>query len=188
MFVNTLAPPFHPFPIVLALGGNLGPPRETLERACTLLARAGIRICRRSRLYWTRPWGVTDQPPFLNAAVSVQTALRPLELLARCQGVENELGRRRERHWGPRRIDLDLLLYGSLSLRHPSLTLPHPQIARRDFVLAPLADLGVPPVAAVDPRSWSGLLADLPADQRTIIRSAPWPSWPGLTSCPGARS
>lgn len=159
---------------MIALGANLGAPRAALERACALLERGGVRVARRSRLYWTRPWGVTDQPAFLNAAVAVRTGLRPLELLRRCQQAEATLGRRRLRHWGPRVIDLDLLIYGGVTLAHPDLTLPHPLIARRDFVLAPLIDLGVPPVAAVAPRGWRALLRDLSPKERTIIHSEPW--------------
>ena len=160
--------------IVIALGSNLGDRRETFSLACTLLERGGVRVVRRSRLYWTRPWGVLDQPPFLNAAIAVQTALRPLELLRRCLLVEAELGRRRLVRWGARRLDLDLILYGSVRLQTPELTLPHPLIARRDFVIAPLIDLGVPPPLDVAPHGWGALMHDLPSEERTIVCSAPW--------------
>jgi 2-amino-4-hydroxy-6-hydroxymethyldihydropteridine diphosphokinase len=156
------------------MGSNLGDRRQTLDLACTLLERGGVRIISRSRLYWTRPWGVTDQPPFLNAAISVKTHLRPLELLWRCLQVEAELGRRRLVHWGARRLDLDLILYGNMREARPELTLPHPLLARRDFVLAPLIDLNAPPPASVAPRGWGALLAELAPEERTIVCSAPW--------------
>ena len=172
--MSRVASHLHPFPIVIALGGNLGDRRETIERSCALLERGGVRVLCRSRLYWTRPWGVAEQPPFLNAAIAVRTSLRPLELLWRCRAVEAELGRRRALHWGPRRIDLDLLVYGSLALQHPELTLPHPMIPRRDFVLAPLIDLAIPPSPAFSSCPWGSLLHALPPEDRTITWSAPW--------------
>lgn len=164
----------HPFPVIIGLGGNLGRMRETFGQACALLERGGVRVVRRSWLYWTRPWGVTDQPPFLNAAVAVRTSLPPFELLARCHWVERELGRRRTRHWGPRRLDLDLLIYGNARLAAARLILPHPRIAERDFVLAPLIDLGAPPVFSPAPRGWKNLLDQLPPNERTIIHREPW--------------
>jgi 2-amino-4-hydroxy-6-hydroxymethyldihydropteridine diphosphokinase len=161
-------------PIVLGLGCNTGPRRATLERSVALLEQCGVRILGRSRLYWSRPWGVTDQADYLNAAVSVQTGLRPQALLSLCFQVERQLGRRRKRKWGPRRIDVDLLLYGAQRIALPGLKAPHPYIAQRDFVLAPLIDLGVPPVFAVAPRGWRALLRDLPVHERTLIHSEPW--------------
>ena len=165
---------YQPFPIVLALGSNLGPRRETLEWACRLLERAGVRIVRRSSLYWTRPFGVRDQPVFLNAAAAVQTLLSPIRLLDLCLHVEARLGRRRRIHWGARRIDIDLLLYGDLVLSVSGLSLPHPGIARRDFVLAPLIDLQAPPPRSIAPRGWGALLRELPDPARTVIRHQPW--------------
>lgn len=164
----------HPFPIIIALGSNLGDRRGTLEQACALMARRGIQVTGRSRLYWTRPWGVLDQPAFLNAAVAVRTRLLPGELLDRLLAIEQELGRRRTVRWGARRLDLDLLLYGWVRCQTPKLTLPHPQIARRDFVLAPLIDLDVPPPLALAPQGWRCLLEQLPQSERTLIASAPW--------------
>ncbi len=163
-----------PFPIVIALGSNLGDSLFNLRRAAGLLHDAGVEIVQASRVYWTKPWGVTDQPGFVNAALAVRTPLRPLELLDLCLATEQQMGRQRTRAWGPRTIDLDLLLYGPMSMNHPRLTLPHPGIALRDFVLAPLIDLEIPPHPAVAPNGWSKLLTDLPADQQTILSSKPW--------------
>ena len=160
--------------VKIALGANLGPLGETFDRVCRLLERQGIAIESRSRLYWTRPWGVTDQPPFLNAALAVATRLSPLALLWICQQIERRLGRRPGQRWGPRRIDLDLILYGRCRVNDDRLRLPHPRIAERDFVLAPLIDLGVAPDPAVAPGGWVRLLGDLPPSQRTILHSEPW--------------
>lgn len=163
-----------PFPIIISLGSNLGERREALEMACQLLDQSGVRVVRRSRLYWTRPWGVTDQPEFLNAAVAVWTRCSPREVLWRCLKIEQMMGRKRIRRWGERRIDLDLILYGNARIRTPELTLPHPGIGGRDFVMAPLLDLQAPPVHAVAPGGWRAAIARLPKEERTILRSEPW--------------
>ena len=94
-----------------------------------------------SSLYETVAWGLTDQPDFLNAVLRGDTLLRPLELLDKIQAIENKLGRVREQHWGPRTIDIDILLYGSEVIDEPRLTVPHPYMTQRGFVLRPLADL-----------------------------------------------
>lgn len=126
--------------VFLGLGANLGDRRETLR-----LAIAGIREVlddvRVSSLYESAPWGVTDQPAFLNAVARGRTTLEPLDLLDAAQAIENRLGRVREEHWGPRVIDIDILLYGSEIIDEPRLTVPHPYLTQRGFVLRPLADL-----------------------------------------------
>lgn len=165
---------YHPFPIVLGLGGNLGPVREAFGQAERLLERLGVVIVNRSRLYHARPWGVADQPDYLNAAIAVKTRLQPLQLLWLCLHVESTLGRRRRLRWGARRIDVDLLLYGNLVMNHPRLKLPHPRLARRDFVLQPLVDLGVPPHPAIAPAGWRALLRALPRSERMIYHVEDW--------------
>jgi 2-amino-4-hydroxy-6-hydroxymethyldihydropteridine diphosphokinase len=128
----------------IALGGNVGDVRATFDRAVALLCDGtDVRLTARSSDYRTPPWGVTDQPPFINAVVSVATALPPHALLQRMQDCEGALGRDRkhERHWGPRPIDLDLLAYDDVVLRDPTLTLPHPRMFERAFVLVPLAEI-----------------------------------------------
>jgi 2-amino-4-hydroxy-6-hydroxymethyldihydropteridine diphosphokinase len=128
----------------IALGGNLGDVRTTFERAIARLCNGdAVRLLARSSDYRTPPWGVTDQPPFINAAVAVSTALSPHELLARTKATERALGRdsARERHWGPRPIDLDILAYDDIKLHDPDLTLPHPYMFERAFVLVPLAEI-----------------------------------------------
>ena len=166
-------------PIVIALGCNIGPRREALNRACRLLARHGILVVRRSRLYWTRPWGYVSQPDFVNGAILVRTVLTPRALLARCQAVEMELGRTRGGpgngpRWGPRRIDLDLILYGAVRGNESDLILPHPRLAERDFVLAPLLDLGVFPRYHEHRAGWRALLEALPLQARTIKHMERW--------------
>jgi len=127
----------------VALGGNLGDPRRQLEDALAALARLpSTRLLARSRLYRTPPWGVTAQPPFLNAAAALDTALAPHALLDALLGIERRAGRTREgERWGPRTLDLDLLHMDGVVLRGERLTLPHPRIAGRAFVLLPLAEL-----------------------------------------------
>jgi 2-amino-4-hydroxy-6-hydroxymethyldihydropteridine diphosphokinase len=129
---------------LLALGGNLGDARETLARAIAALTEAGdIRLQARSSDYMTPPWGVEDQPPFVNLCIAVNTALTPQALLARAQAVERAFGRDRsgEQRWGPRTLDIDILTYDDLVLNEPELTLPHPRLFERAFVLVPLAEI-----------------------------------------------
>ena len=103
--------------------------------------RAVVEDVRVSSLYETAAWGVTDQPSFLNAVVRGSTGLNALDLLDAMQAIENQLGRVRTQHWGPRAIDIDILLYGSDVIDVPRLKVPHPYMAQRGFVLRPLADL-----------------------------------------------
>jgi 2-amino-4-hydroxy-6-hydroxymethyldihydropteridine diphosphokinase len=129
---------------LLALGGNVGQVRETLDRALTMLCDGvRLRLKARSSDYATPPWGVEDQPPFVNLCIAVETDLTPADLLARVQAVEHALGRRRaqERRWGPRPIDIDILAYDDVTLDEPALTLPHPRLFERAFVLVPLAEI-----------------------------------------------
>ena len=136
---------------LLALGGNIGDVRITFERAIAMLCVDGAaRLVARSSDYRTPPWGVTDQPAFINAVIVVATSLEPHALLARVQNVERALGRdrARERRWGPRPIDIDILAYGDLTLRAPDLTLPHPHLFERAFVLLPLAEIAADRIVA----------------------------------------
>jgi len=128
----------------LALGGNLGDVRTAFANAVAMLCGDGaVTLKARSSDYRTPPWGVTDQPPFLNAVITVTTSLSPHELLTRALDCEHALGRDRanERHWGPRPIDIDILAYDDVELHDPDLTLPHPHLFERAFVLLPLAEI-----------------------------------------------
>lgn len=130
------------FDAILALGTNLGNRIENIEEAIRRLTADGsIRIVSRSELYRSAPWGVTDQDWFVNACVAIQTNLSPFELLRHCQAVENDMGRVRTLRWGPRIIDVDILTFRDLHIADPDLTIPHPLIAERAFVLVPLRDV-----------------------------------------------
>ena len=129
---------------LIALGGNIGDVRLTLDRAVAAFCDGEeVRLLARSSDYRTPPWGVEEQPPFVNLCIAVETRLGPRALLARAQSVERALGRRRaaERRWGPRPVDIDLIAYDDLALREPDLTLPHPRLFERAFVLVPLAEI-----------------------------------------------
>lgn len=128
----------------MALGGNVGDVHATFTRAITMLCDGtAVRLVGRSSDYRTPPWGVLDQPAFLNAAIAVATELSPHELLARALDCERALGRDRahERRWGPRPIDIDVLAYDDVELHNPDLTLPHLHLFERAFVLVPLAEI-----------------------------------------------
>ncbi|CAN5822200.1 2-amino-4-hydroxy-6-hydroxymethyldihydropteridinediphosphokinase [soil metagenome] len=127
----------------VGLGANLGPREVTLLRAVDLLAgEPGIEVLAVSQLRETDPIGDTDQPEFLNGAVSVETTLAPRELLDALLRVERELGRVRDgTQWGPRTIDLDLLVYGDEIVDEPGLRVPHPRLHERRFALEPLVEL-----------------------------------------------
>ena len=132
---------------LIALGGNVGQEsqvRDTLDRAIAALCDGTIvRLLARSSDYRTPPWGVTEQPPFVNCAIVAATELSPQALLARAQAVERDFGRDRahERRWGPRTLDIDLIAYDDVALNTLELTLPHPRLFERAFVLVPLAEI-----------------------------------------------
>jgi 2-amino-4-hydroxy-6-hydroxymethyldihydropteridine diphosphokinase len=143
----------------VGLGSNLGDREDNLRRALERLQELGpLRV---SSIRETDPVGITDQPRFLNAVVELETDLPARELLERLLAIERELGRDRaeEVRWGPRTIDLDLLLYGGETIDEPGLTVPHPRLAEREFVLEPLLELD-PQLALPDGRRiiklWNG--------------------------------
>ena len=125
----------------VALGSNLGDKEANLRRALELLIERGVEIVKTSTFISTEPYGVTDQPTFLNGVCEVRTSLEPLALLHTLLEIEQEMGRVRLRHWGERNIDLDLLLYEDVVLDTEELKLPHPDMQNRDFVLLPLAEI-----------------------------------------------
>jgi len=130
------------FDCIIALGSNLGDKAANLDKAIDLLTAPGdVRLVARSRNFATEPWGKTDQDWFVNACIAVATELSARTLLGRCQEIEQRMGRVTTEKWGPRIIDLDLLIYGDSVIREPDLVLPHPHIADRAFVLAPLMDI-----------------------------------------------
>jgi 2-amino-4-hydroxy-6-hydroxymethyldihydropteridine diphosphokinase len=127
--------------VYLLLGSNLGNRKEILEKAIELLAQKVGVVIKQSKDYETSPWGVTDQPDFLNLALEIHTKLRPLEVLEQTQSIENQLGRVRKEKWGARLIDIDIMFYGNEIIDEPTLKVPHPFLHERDFALAPLAEI-----------------------------------------------
>ena len=125
----------------LGLGSNLGRRARNLSAARRRLRQRGVRLLRQSRVFETEPWGVTDQPRFLNQVLEVEWVGSARRLLAVAKAVEREGGRKATRRWGPRVIDVDILLFGNESTSEPGLVIPHPRIAERPFVLAGLEEL-----------------------------------------------
>jgi 2-amino-4-hydroxy-6-hydroxymethyldihydropteridine diphosphokinase len=126
----------------VGLGANLGPREDTLRRALELLSEAeGVEVVAVSELRETEPVGVLDQPRFLNGAAAVETTLTPRELFDVLVEIERSLGRVRKERWGPRVVDLDLLVFGDALVDEPGLHVPHPRLTERKFALEPLADL-----------------------------------------------
>jgi 2-amino-4-hydroxy-6-hydroxymethyldihydropteridine diphosphokinase len=129
---------------LLGFGGNLGDVQSTLDQAVAVFCDGhDVRLVARSSDFRTAPWGVTDQPPFVNLALSVDTTLTPRALLDRGLRIEAMFGRdrSRERRWGPRVLDIDIIAFDGLEVNEAGLTLPHPRLFERVFVLAPLAEI-----------------------------------------------
>lgn len=128
--------------VYLSLGGNLGDPEKSMGAALRLLdGNAQTRIVAVSSLYRTPPWGKLDQPDFLNAVAELSTSLEPHTLLELCLETERQLKRIREERWGPRLIDLDILVFGDRAIHDADLDVPHPRMLERAFVLVPLSEL-----------------------------------------------
>ena len=129
---------------LVAFGGNVGDACDTIARAIAAFCDDdNVTLRARSSDYRTPPWGVTDQPPFVNACIAVETSLSPYALLKRAHEVERAFGRDRqnESRWGPRTLDIDIIDYDGVVLDDPMLTLPHPRLFERAFVLVPLAEI-----------------------------------------------
>lgn len=148
----------------IGIGSNVGDSPAIVRRAFTRLGELGV-VRARSRLYRSAPWGVTDQPPFVNAAVLLETELRPRALLDALKHIEHEEGRSVTYRWGPRVLDLDILTYGDERVEEPDLAIPHARLHERAFVLVPLAE--------IDPR-WIAARDALPPGERgTVVELAP---------------
>ena len=153
----------------LGLGANLDDQEANLGRALDLLsAESGLRLLRCSRIYETEPWGLADQPRFLNSVVEVATTLAPERLLEVCKDVEQEMGRQPGIRWGPRLIDVDILLYGNQVVQLPHLEIPHPRLHLRAFALVPLAELEPDAVHPVLGKTIRELAGTVEGDQGVI--------------------
>ena len=153
----------------LGLGSNLGNRLEHLRRAVELLGvQPGLRVVASSSVWETAPLGGPPQPPFLNAVVRVSSELSPSRLLDACHQVESELGRVRDVRWGPRTIDIDVLLIDERVVESPDLHVPHPRMTERAFVLAPLLEVA-PDVTLPDGRKLRELpMPEAPGDVRPL--------------------
>lgn len=147
--------------VYIGIGSNLGNKRENCLKAVKSLEESGLRISKRSSLHETEPWGVKEQPKFINMAVEADTDLPPKELLLLLKKIEDAMGRERMTRWGPRIIDLDILLYNDLQMKEPDLQIPHPLMHERDFVLEPLSEIAPDKVHPVLSRKIRDLLQDL---------------------------
>ena len=151
--------------VLIALGGNVGDVRATFKKAIAhICGMAQAALIARSSDYATPPWGDEDQDPFINACVEIDTPLDPHALLFTLHKIEAKFGRDRanERRWGPRTLDLDLIAYDDVSLQTPGLTLPHPRLFERAFVLVPLAEID--PDRVIGGRNVASALAGLSTD------------------------
>jgi 2-amino-4-hydroxy-6-hydroxymethyldihydropteridine diphosphokinase len=150
---------------IIALGGNVGEVRATFKKAiANICGMAQAALLARSSDYATPPWGNEQQARFINACIEIETSLDPHALLFTLQKIEQKFGRdrSREERWGPRTLDLDLIAYDDISLQRPELTLPHPRLFERVFVLVPLAEIA--PDRMIAGRSIQAALAELSTD------------------------
>lgn len=147
--------------IFLLLGANLGDCTQTLRRAVKLIGERVGAVVRQSGLYETAPWGITDQPAFLNQVLAVETTLVPEAVLVQTQLIEQELGRIRHERWGARMIDVDILYYDKLVSQSETLTIPHPYLHQRRFTLVPLAEIAPEFMHPVLGKTTVELLAEL---------------------------
>lgn len=160
--------------VYLGLGGNIGEPAAAMAESLRLLnARDDVAVEAVSSLYRTPPWGMTDQPDFLNCVAALETSLSARALLQACLDTERLLKRVRAERWGPRVIDIDVLLYGDQRIDEEGLQVPHPRMLQRAFVLAPLAEIA--PDLDLDGETVAQLLAAI--DQQGIARLAGGQEW-----------
>jgi 2-amino-4-hydroxy-6-hydroxymethyldihydropteridine diphosphokinase len=142
-----------------------------LRKALNLLREKGIQIRKISSVYESAPWGYEEQEDFLNLALEVETDLSPLELLKLIKGIEERMGRKPTIRWGPRNIDIDILLYDDISFSHPSLTIPHPHLKERLFALLPLQEIA-PQILLPDGSTPFEGIEELAKEQKVIKLSA----------------
>jgi 2-amino-4-hydroxy-6-hydroxymethyldihydropteridine diphosphokinase len=155
--------------VFLALGSNLGDRGANIGRALARFESAGVCVLRISSFYQTEPVGYRPQPWFFNCAAEVETHLMPLQLLRRCQAIQRELGRRPSTRNGPRAIDIDILLYDNAIIHSSELTIPHPRMAERRFVLVPLSEIAGDARHPATQHTIREMLEETP-DQSQVIR------------------
>ena len=161
------------FDAAIGLGSNMGDKAKNIDRAVALLTSDGrVKLVARSRDYRSAPWGIAEQDWFVNACVTVQTDLSARDLLKRCQDVENVMGRERKQKWGPRLIDVDILTYRDQVISEPDLTVPHPLIAERGFVLIPLMEIA--PEIVLKGQSLQGLVEAIDARDVVAMENEGW--------------
>lgn len=127
--------------VFIGLGSNLGERERNCEEAIRRIGEAGIKVIALSSMYETEPWGIKDQPSFINMVIRVSTDLQPSILLTTLKTIEKKMGRRNTLRWGPRIIDLDILLYDDITVDEPHLKIPHPHMFEREFVMKPLSEI-----------------------------------------------
>lgn len=145
----------------IGIGSNLGNREDNCERAIKLLIEKGITVTKRSSMIETEPWGVKDQPKFINMAIEIETSLPPDKLLSALKKIEAEMGRKSSVRWGPREIDLDILIYDDIVMKTDDLEIPHPGVSSREFVLKPLAEIAPDKIHPVLGKSIISLLTGL---------------------------
>ena len=155
----------------IGIGSNVGDRKANCLQAFELLAEAG-RVISVSSLYYTEPVGYKEQEDFINAVAALETDLPPADLLALCHSIEDRLGRTRTVRWGPRTVDLDILLYGDVVMNQADLVIPHPLMATRKFVLAPLVELAPEALHPVLRKTVAQLFREL-QNSHTVVKCKP---------------
>ncbi|MGB2982253.1 MAG: 2-amino-4-hydroxy-6-hydroxymethyldihydropteridine diphosphokinase [Candidatus Bipolaricaulia bacterium] len=157
--------------VFLSLGSNLGDRRRAIGAALESLERRDVALVARSSLYETEPTDFEDQPWFLNQVVEAETSLTPDDLMQVCKGIESDLGRLPGRRFGPRALDIDVLLYGRETIEQAGLVVPHPRMNQRRFVLIPLGEIAPELTDPRDGRRYADILNGLDEGKK-VVRSA----------------
>jgi 2-amino-4-hydroxy-6-hydroxymethyldihydropteridine diphosphokinase len=156
--------------VYLALGTNIEPRKKYLNAALDLLENDHVKLLQHSSIYETAPVGYTDQANFLNMVIKLETELTPIQLLDHCQSIEKKLGRKRKIRFGPRTIDLDILLYNNENINGERLSIPHPRMHERAFVLVPLQEIQTDIIIPGN-GNLEGLISELPrSDIKDVVK------------------